>query len=380
MNDYKNYLVTLTPLGNFFFGGQKRTEVEKEKDYYIKSLYFPQQTVILGMLRHELLIRNHLFPLNNSNREQAVQLIGESSFDPGNPDQDFGVIRELSPVFIRKGSHNYHPAPKDIGLKFTLVEEGYSYFNHEYAEVRNYLPYFPGYKAKDERPDMLAAKDSPWEPLKVDDVFIPDEQVGIKKGKGGQTEEEAYYKQVFLRLLPGFAFAFYLRLKTCWDGGKKPIIFSDNLVFFGGERSAFRMDVEELPQSEKNISHFFNQTLPDFNDHRPAAVLTGDAFVDPGILNTCDFAFTRSVFFRNFRSFVRTTRKYWNLKDREDRETPFLGGRYHLLSRGSVLYHGNNPETVKQLTGLLDKPAYQKIGFNYYKLYPSKKDKEKTKE
>jgi CRISPR-associated protein Cmr3 len=346
--------------------------VENEKDYYIKSLYYPQQTVILGMIRQELLVQNGLFPLDKSDKEKAVRLIGESSFDPENMEQEFGVIEELSPVFIkRKGSRVFHVLPKDHGQTYNTHTDGKIFLNHPKASPKEFLPYFDGYDAKQGNPEMLGSKESPQEFIQLKDIFIPDEQIGIKKGKSGQTEEEGYYKQVFLRLKKGYAFSFYLRLKTTIDG--EPVNFNDNFVFIGGERSAFGMEVE-LEEENKTVHDLFDQTLPELAG--PKIVLTGDAFVEPEILETCDFAVSGSVFSRNFRSYVRTTRKYWNLADKKNEETPFLGDRYNLLSRGTVLYYGNNRETLDRLKTLLDITGYKKIGFNYFKICPPE-EKEK---
>lgn len=379
---YRDACVTLTPLGNFFFGGQKLTEVEKEKDYYIKSLYYPPQTVILGMLRQELLIQNHLFPLEKSDKEkkeEAARLIGESSFDPENRRQEFGVIENLSPVFIkRKDNRVFHVLPKDFGHPYTPAPNGKTFFNHPNAAEKKFLPYFDGYEAKQGNPDMLGSKESPQEIIQLKDIFIPEEQIGIKKGKHGQTEEEGYYKQVFFRLRKGYAFSFYLRLKTMLDG--EPVQFNDNFVFIGGERSAFKMEVREAiaPQAAGGINDFsalFDRTLPVLPGQK--ILLAGDAYVEPEILETCDFAVTDSVFSRNFRSYVRTTRNYWNLTNhKDDKETPFLGDRYNLLARGTVLYY-DSPATLKKLTGILDTAGYKKIGYNYFKIYPDKKEKGK---
>jgi len=373
---YRNLCVTLTPLGNFFFGGRKLTEVEREKDYYIKSLYYPQQTVILGMLRQELLIQNNLFPLEKSNREKAARLIGESSFNPENKQQEFGVIEGLSPVFIkRKDNRAFHLLPDDYENDYKPEKEGKTFFNHPNAVPKEFLPNFVNYNAKLGKAKTLGSRGSNQENIKLDDIFITDEQIGIKKGKQGQTEEEGYYKQVFFRLAKGYSFSFYLRLKRELDN--LSINFNSNFVFIGGERSTFRMEVK--PEDEnKSIYDLFDQTLPEFTELESSKiVLTGDAFVESEILNTCDFSVSGSVFFRNFRSYIRTTKNYWNLTNKENKETPFLGRHYNLLSRGSVLYYGNNRGTFSHLTRLLENPAKKKIGFNYYKIYPSQKEKGK---
>ncbi len=370
--------VTLTPLANFFFGGQKQTEVESEKDYYIKSLFYPQQTVILGMLRQELLMQNHLFPLgksdNDEKKNQAAQLIGESSFQPSFEigDQDFGAIEELSPVFITNKERVFHVLPADYGFPYSPKEDGQTFFNHPHAETKPFLPYLDKYKSKDRPPDRLVSKESPEMIVELKDLFIPDEQIGITKGKNGQTPEDGYYKQVFYRLRKGYAFAFYLKLKTTVN--KEPVKFDSNFVFFGGERSPFKMDIKE-EDANQTVARLFDQTLPQLEGSK--ILLTSDAFVQSSILNACDFSVSESVYSRNFRSNVRTTHHYSNLSGKENQIAPHLGDPHNLLARGTVLYYGNRPETLTTLTGLLDKPGNKKIGFNYYKIYPSQEEKGK---
>ncbi len=54
------YLITLTPLEPFFFGGNITFGKFKDKEkstYLVKSRYFPQQTALLGVIRKEMLIQ-----------------------------------------------------------------------------------------------------------------------------------------------------------------------------------------------------------------------------------------------------------------------------------------------------------------------------------
>lgn len=389
--NYKNYLVTLAPLENFFFGSRKNSEPEDKKDYYIKSKYFPQQTTILGMLRQELLMQNRLFPLNSSNREQAARLIGEKSFEPDpKAVQDFGVIREISPVVIYKDNHFFHPCPKDLSMTLILNEgEGKSYFNNakengkpDQKETGNnhFIPKMKDHDAKAGTPDLLVANNTCKERLKYEDVFTESEQVGIKKGREGQTEEGAYYKQVFLRMTKGFAYAFFISLDTEWDN--KSVVFKENLISMGGERSAFKMTVKEISgeNSSETVKELFDKILPDFAEEK--IILYSDAFVYSLVLNLCKFAVTDSIYFRNIRSNVKNTKKFCNLKprDEESERTPYLGKRLNLLKRGSVLYVKDNTSDFDKVKEYLDKPQFQKIGYNYYKIYTSHKGEKKEKE
>ena len=60
----KKYIVKLTPHDKFFFGGEKNFGQKEKKDddtsitnYFVKSNYFPQQTGVLGFVRHQLLLQ-----------------------------------------------------------------------------------------------------------------------------------------------------------------------------------------------------------------------------------------------------------------------------------------------------------------------------------
>jgi CRISPR-associated protein Cmr3 len=371
MTNEKNYLIKLTPLGPFFFGGRKRSEAETETDYYLKSRYFPQQTAVLGMLRHELLMQNEIFPLNKENRTQAAQLIGACSFDPDKPRQEFGVIRELSPLFLiheavetgEKKTFHYHIAPRDHGL--VLEENG-----------KNLC--FKNYKPKEHTPVRLLAKESPDKPLEMDEFFIEHEQVGIRKSETGQSAEDAYYKQVFYRLIAGVSFAFFLRLSNRWDNNARETLLESNKIFMGGERSAFKLEVidRERYQDAASVQPLYDHTLPEFPSPRRYAriVLTADAFVESVLLEQCRLAVCGSVFFRNIRSHMDKTRKFNNLSQSDDggnieRISPYLGGQYNLLARGSVLYceDTNAPDIYNAVELKNDAPIFRKTGYNYYK-------------
>jgi CRISPR-associated protein Cmr3 len=393
MSKTKTYFIQLIPLGQFFFGGQKRSEAEAtEKDYYFRSLYFPQQTQVLGMLRQEMLMQNNLFPLNKDNREPAAALIGPESFAPGNGSQDFGALREISPLFLCCNNCYYHPIPFDHG--FTLVKKhGETYLHIKKGDIKDkgastsaathrYIPQLEDFDSKKYNPLQLLANTPGATPINYNEIFKEFEQVGIKKGQRGQVKEDAYYKQVFYRLEKGASFAFFLGLDTTWDwrGETRNLEFADNIITMGGERSTFKMKVKPLTDNSGNLTvqSLYRETLPAFHPHPTLhkVVLTGSAFVEPKVLSLCSFAITGSVFFRNIRTHVRQTQKFSNLKQElkngpTESHNPYLGSRYNLLQRGSILYLENR-ETLRQVEEQLTNPQYQKIGYNFFTTILSK--------
>ena len=118
----KKYIVKLTPHDKFFFGGeksfgQKEDDKKQNTNYFVKSNYFPQQTGVLGFVRHQLLLQCNNDKIFKDNRIQdkskADQLIGKQSFRI-NEAFEFGAIQCISPVFICKNKSNYYfPANKE---------------------------------------------------------------------------------------------------------------------------------------------------------------------------------------------------------------------------------------------------------------------------
>ncbi|MCK6695510.1 MAG: hypothetical protein L6Q97_25830, partial [Thermoanaerobaculia bacterium] len=104
----KKLLITFHPADYYFFGGEETFDVDTVpgvRNYLVRSNRLPQQTAIVGLLRHILF-------LNNRN-------IGASSFQADwqadNP-QEFGDLIRISPLFLQFGKgQNRHfliPAPK----------------------------------------------------------------------------------------------------------------------------------------------------------------------------------------------------------------------------------------------------------------------------
>ena len=61
MSNPKTYFVTLTPRQLFFFGGEQG----ETADYYLKGSFIPQQTALLGLVRHQVLLQNRLKSIQN---------------------------------------------------------------------------------------------------------------------------------------------------------------------------------------------------------------------------------------------------------------------------------------------------------------------------
>ena len=108
------YLITLEPMDVFFFGGEKTFNSGGGTEYFAKSTPCPQQTTLLGMLRKEILIVTGLFKSNfkysSEERKNMEKAIGRSGFVVGR-DNDYGVVKGISPLFLMKDGKAYFHVP-----------------------------------------------------------------------------------------------------------------------------------------------------------------------------------------------------------------------------------------------------------------------------
>ena len=83
--------------------------------YFIKSETVPAQTTILGMLRYLLLPvkKSNFADYTDADKKINAQAVGSSSFDFEQKDRRFGIIKEISPVFLIKNDEIFMKTPFD---------------------------------------------------------------------------------------------------------------------------------------------------------------------------------------------------------------------------------------------------------------------------
>ena len=335
------YLLGLTPLVSFFFGGEVTFGDGENINYLVKSIFFPQQTTVLGMLRKELLIQKGYLQITDkgeilkADKKEVETLIGPESFDITKADQNFGIINKISPVFLYKADSSWEKsffsvAPKDFGLEFVKVP-GRACFN---LKQKEHVPFMKNYNPKTGFADFFINGFS--KPIPLDEMFKPVERIGITKGDKGTTEEKGLYKQTAYRLKESFAFACIADIA---DPGFR---LQNSLVFMGGEKSAFKLTVHDCDKSFEDIF----AAAPD--DKR--AVLLSDAYVKAEIYDYCDFAITETIDFRNIKT---STGNYRFAKEKS---------KHAFLKRGSVLYPG--PGGMPEIKKLMTQNNLNKIGYN----------------
>ena len=94
----KTYLVEITPIGSYYFGGEntfntsdKANKEAPTTNYLVRSRIYPQQTALLGLMRYVILLKNEALNKPNSIK---MDLIGEKSFrgDEDNAPLSWGTI------------------------------------------------------------------------------------------------------------------------------------------------------------------------------------------------------------------------------------------------------------------------------------------------
>lgn len=349
------YLVRLKPIENFFFGNERSFGYDNEdKSYIVKSNFLPQQTSILGMLRKEVLVKsdklNDNYKYSAIEKEENEKLIGAKSFDIGSNEQNFGVIKEISPIFIANGEDYYMKIPKDhkkadkekVYTVYTPLTISGQTINTSIGSVALPIDY-DGKKGISE--DFINIKSKAI--IAIDKIFKENERVGIEKGKGGKTEENAYYKIVSYKLLDNFEFVFVADINMEFHNWT-------NIVTVGGEGSSFRISFKSI---EKSFIDEIN--LSNGADCYTKIILLSDTYIKDDMYEYCNFAISKSVDFRNMETQINHDSKYRNDNKRFKKNNK----KYRLLERGSILYTSNFERLEEKINSYKN---LKKIGYNVF--------------
>ena len=310
-----NYLITLTPLKPFFFGGDVTFgELGDKEDgtYLVKSRHFPQQTAILGMIRKEMLIQKG-FLTNRVNgewidsplKDEAKDFIGDSKFE-FDIEQDFGVLDSISPIFLMQNDIKFI---KKVAIDRFIYRDGL----------------LEGYNPKEDIYDNFISIDNS-KTFKTEDIFRAIEEVGNSKF----DDENSLFKKTSYTLKDNFKFAFFI---------ESDFELKDAFITLGGEKSAFKMKVT---QSSDRL---------EYKDNNGYLTLLSDAYIDIDIKENCDFAITSEISHQSLKN-----KKHYK-KHNEFQKSK----KVYLYEKGSIFI---NPKD--KLLKNLNSPNLQKIGINQY--------------
>ena len=347
-----DYLIRLNPVDMFFFGGEQTFGYLNNTDYFGISNLFPQQTAILGMLRKEILIQANIYKeipeaYTDDNHTQMNKNIGHKSFNVDEAldgkTQEFGFIKNISPLFISKAGINFIKKPFDLSedhcksdLNF-FKKKGKAYINNR----KDFIPLLDGYNPKKGIADQFISHDK--KTIKDSkDIFIPHIKIGINKmDRGVDNDEENFFKQQFYRLKQGYEFAFFASIDKN--------IKNNSLVSIGAENSPFIMKVETAKTS-------FQQLFQ--HEKTDRLTLLSDALVSSQIYENCDFAITKTLNFRN----IRTKSGDYRYKDKGENKSK--SRKYTFLSCGSVFFI--KKEKREAAEKCIRNEHLEKIGYNIF--------------
>lgn len=374
----KTYLITLTPTGKFFFGGDMTFAAPGVKEeftsYIIRSNKFPQQTSLLGMLRF-LILRNNdaAFDVDTQTikcKDKAKELIGPKSFEPSGCEGDFGKITSIYSCFLQKDG-------KPIGF----LEWDYKY-NVLFKETKGQtnrrksldIPSIEGYNPKDGIASLYLVEGVE---VPESDIFVEDWRIGINRDiTTGKTEDNALYKQVSYRLNDKcykydcgkyhkdrerkkdsdkkdvftpcqYQFAFYAEV----DEEVGLTNYNGQLVQVGADSSQFVIGIEERKRPDEK-----SQT-------GNTVVLTSPAYLTKEDLSDVRFAITDTIPFK----YMKTETD--NIKSYNKRNHLYeYSDKMYLYATGSVFYFKTNDEAEAFAQNLKGHADFYQIGYNHFRI------------
>lgn len=385
MSSINSYFIRLTPLNIFFFGGEKNFGADDDAEpanYLVKSRLFPQQTALLGLIRHCLLLENsNVFDKGSnkiSDKKEAAKLIGRKGFRLDKKLDDFGLVRQISPLFIYRNEEQFFSTKWNDEYSMESNPEHKIWLNgtektSSLLKKKSTDGKIEAYKDKEGAEELLISQQGNYmyyESSNPNDwkkrnryVFLPHEQVGILKNRRAKEdseeenskEKDGFFKQTFYQLNQGFSFGFHLQLD------KQALGIGEFIVNFGGENSNFKMEV--CQQEYPSFDTFPSQGLP--QDDLPKIVLISDSYVKKTEIEPyCDFILGEAGDFRFLKTSTDTTHFYNLSRNDANKKEARRSKKYRLLKKGTILYIKNG--TMKDAVATLADPLFQKIGYNHF--------------
>ena len=369
----KTYLITLTPTGKFFFGGDMTFTVNNKEtqftSYIIRSSKFPQQTSLLGMLRF-LILSNDPSAFNASeqkiqNPQRAEMLIGPESFRMGKTD-GYGKIKKIYPCFIQKDGMPIRYLERDYKFKIQFADSK----GHTNKKETFDIPEIIGYNSKDGIPSLYLIDNVE---VPEDDIFVKDVSNGINRDiTTGKVDDNAYFKQICYRFNDKlykygkdykpcqYRFAFYAEMDLTEEEEAK---YKNKLVSVGGDNSQFILDIKPDTPEQANV-------------HGNCVVLESPAFIAPEDLKNVCFAITSTIPFKCMQTETKTVQAY----NKSHHQYAYInkGLGVNLYDRGSVFYFRNEKDaadfghilqgTDVESKGQKSHADFYQIGYNHFRV------------
>ncbi len=352
----KTIQITIRPLDYYFFGSNETFEYGAKgiRNFSVKSNPLPQQTGLLGLLRHAFFC--------------AGYEIGES-FNPGIEDQHFGFIHSISPLYLVNSKNEvlYKCPPllqeennRMVTMSLAVSGESAIYNNRLSARKFSAINYNPKNEFAPRWLNIVSGE-------LVDDstLFCHETHIGIDKGKTNnrETDEGAFYKQQFYRL-KNCAIAFQAVVDGSVDINKLP-----GLLPFGGEKKMFSISYTEngftiWSSMMDKLTTLFSAYLP---QSAPCVLLLTDAYVSSmaEMEEHISYAVLRAKAFRNIRT-PKTVTNFSRLGSLAGDEKQLYKPveTTYLLKQGSLLFADGAKKD--RVVGLLGHQGFTSIGYNQF--------------
>lgn len=338
-----SYMITLTPIEPYFFGGELTFGTDDTRDggsrYSAVSTYFPQQSALLGMLRKTLLIQSDCLTLHRkgewvdkSRFSKAVSISGKGQFSYED-EYDLGMIEQVSPLFIIQKDNYYLPDAKDQKLSPKLTPKCSVMLGNSEQPCL----VFEGYNPKEYSELILISSDGKIR-KSVSEMIQTIQSVGIKKSYSGEAQEDAFFQKTSFMLRDKASFGCILTLKD-------ELHLDETIVSLGADHSSFKLSAYPFDTPfDQLFSHAFEPKGID------RVVVTSETLLTLEAQQNALFILGERKSFRYLRGETGSPSKGKKSK------------RYFLLERGSVIYASD----IEKLVSHLHQPHLQKAGINHF--------------
>lgn len=317
----KCYMVRLTPINSYYFGGEITLGENTVQNYYVKSNYLPQVSSLLGVVRYEILRQNNMLSYDKNDKRQLDQvksLIGSRGFSIDDTLESYGIIQKLSPVFVEDKNKCcfYTPMPLDNGIQVAFDSSTECSFSSSCIQSKIVTMSGYDYKNYDNYKCWVSGD---GEKIDASAIFYEKEQIGITKSNRENDDQDAFYKMISVGLKSPYNFVFALETSMEIQAVEKEI------VFMGGNRSSFVMSITPFEDGDTDFfcSYFSGLKRPN------RLLLLSDTFFSDRERNDIPFIWANMVCNRYI---VNSCEKghSWNRPQKTE--------LYHLFARGGVIY------------------------------------------
>lgn len=364
MANYKLIEVDLTPITPYFFGKEPFHQLGNKSDYFQTSLDYPQQTTLLGFLRHKVLRDNgidlnKLSPKNTQNLEASV-LIGNRSFEVNDSQKNnFGKIQSISPCYIVDDSGQklfYENSETIDGQSLTLNSTNNAFLSGDKPYISK--KFF----------------DSTIGSVYKNDCIHESAKVGIYKGgvKTVSTAKSYFimeYKHLGIKKTINEKKSFG-KFKT-WSFGFQALVEQDlnintniDIMPMGKEQSLFKVStkiIKENLEIENSLYIYDLVSGGSLDSEILKCVLLSDTKVSQDKMDELKGASILQVSNKQRLRYIKRNTKIYYLGEKPIKESKV----FNLLAKGSVFFI--NKSEKDNITNILNEAKdFKQIGYNHF--------------